>query len=168
MKNKVLFIAVNAIVAALYAAFTVMIAPVAYGEIQFRFSEILIFLAFYDKRFFPGLILGCLIANLFSPMVLYDIFFGTAATALAVFGIYYGKYLFKRKNIGLFLVPLTGAVSNGLLVGLALMLAYELPYWLTAFQVAAGEFAVLIIGAVIFLGIEKIPAVGRFLHWEFS
>ena len=168
MKNKqtIYLIAVNAIVAALYAALTLVISPIAYGEIQFRMTEILIFLAFYDKRFLPGLILGCFIANLFSPMIAYDLLFGTLATAAAVIGIRLVGAATKRKIYGLFIVPFIGAAANGLLVGLALHLAFELPYWATVLSVAIGEFAVLVVGSIVFLFIPKIPAVKKFLCWE--
>lgn len=166
-KSTIFMIALNAIIAALYAALTLVIAPIAYGDIQFRITEILIFLAFFDVRFLPGLILGCFIANLWSPMIAYDLTFGTAATALAVVGIWFLGRIVKRQHYGLFIVPLIGATANGLLVGLALHLASNLPYWATVFSVAIGEFAVLVVGAVVFLFIAKIPAVRKVLFWQY-
>ena len=167
MNQKIKLIAVNAVLAAIYAALTVAIAPLSYGNLQFRFSEILLFLAFYDVRFFPGLIMGCLIANLFSPMLAYDVPFGTLATVIAcILCRLSGKYI-KNEKAGLFTVPVWGALANGLLVGLALHLAFELPYWVTAAEVAAGEFAVLLVGAFIFLSITKIPKIRQILSWEF-
>ncbi len=166
MKMSVKVIAVNAILAAVYAARTVAVAPLSYGNLQFRFSEILLFLAFYDIRFFPGLILGCLIANLFSPMVAFDVPFGTLATVIACFGCLLARKLILKENAGLFAVPFVGAAANGLLVGLALYLAYELPYWITVLEVAGGEFAVLLVGAFVFLGISKIKAIQKILSWQ--
>ncbi len=43
-------LAMTAIVAALYAVLTLAIAPIAYGAIQFRLSEVMTLLAFYDKK----------------------------------------------------------------------------------------------------------------------
>ena len=54
----------NAIIAATYAVLTLVIAPLAYSEIQFRLSEIMVFLAFYNKKWIFGLIVGCFIANM--------------------------------------------------------------------------------------------------------
>ena len=168
MKRTVYFIALNAIVAALYAALTVVISPLAYGDVQFRFTEIMIFLALYDKRFIPGLILGCFIANLFSPMIAYDLTFGTAATAIAVVAIsFVGKFV-KEERVSLFIVPFIGAIANGLLVGLALHLAFDLPYIATVLSVGLGEISVLLAGSFIFLYIGKISAVRRFLCWQTS
>ena len=167
VKQRTYWIAVNAIVAALYASLTIAIAPIAYGEIQFRMTEILVFLAFYNKRYIPGLIIGCFLANLASPMLVYDLSFGTAATAVAVVGIYYAGKLIKKETVGLFTAPILGALANGLLVGLALHLAFDIPYWINALYVAIGEFAVLLLGAVVFLSIGKIPAVRKALYWRF-
>ena len=167
VKQRTYWIAVNAVIAALYASLTIAIAPIAYGEIQFRITEILIFLAFYNKRYIPGLVIGCFLANLASPMLAYDLTFGTAATAIAVIGIYYAGRLIKNETAGLFTAPVIGALANGLLVGLALHLAFDIPYWINALYVAIGEFAVLILGAIVFLSIGKIPAVRKALYWHF-
>ena len=81
----------NALIAALYAAFTIAIAPISYGPIQFRFSEILVLLCFFNKKYTIGLTLGCLLANLYSPTASLDIPFGTAATLVACVGIMFSK-----------------------------------------------------------------------------
>ena len=57
----------TAMVAAVYAVLTLAIAPLSFGMVQVRFSEMLMLLAFFDKKYAPGLILGCFIANCFSP-----------------------------------------------------------------------------------------------------
>ena len=73
MDSKVKTIAFNAIIAAIYAVMTLAISPIAYGAVQLRVSEIIIFLAFYNKKYIPGLVLGCIIANLFSPLGLWKV-----------------------------------------------------------------------------------------------
>lgn len=75
--SKTRMLAYTALVAAVYAVLTVGVAPLSYGMIQIRFSEILVLLAFVDKRYAPGLILGCFIANCFSPLGMVDAIFGT-------------------------------------------------------------------------------------------
>lgn len=131
-----------ALVAAVYAVLTLAIAPLSFGAIQFRFSEILVLLCFYRKDYAPALILGCLIANLFSPFGLYDIIFGTLATAVAVIPMYYVR--------NVFLAALLPIVSNGLIVGFELFLCGE-PLWFSMGTVALGELVVVgILGTVIF------------------
>ena len=81
-----------AIVSTLYVVLTV-INPFSYETVQFRISEILMFLCLYKKEYIISLTIGCLISNFFSPMVLYDIAFGTTATLIA------GILMYKTKNI---------------------------------------------------------------------
>lgn len=145
--KKVQLLVINAMIAAIYAVLTILISPIAYGAIQMRLTEIIVLLACFNKKFIPGLTIGCLLANLASPMGMYDICFGTLATLIACIGMYMAKNLF----IGAFI----GGVVNGLLVGLELYLALSLPFMINAFYVFAGEFVVLLIGAVIFKVIER-------------
>ncbi len=56
-----------ALIAAVYAVWTVGISPVAYGPIQFRMSEMMKALALRDRQYVSGLALGLLVANMFSP-----------------------------------------------------------------------------------------------------
>lgn len=131
-----------ALVAAAYAVMTVLIQPLSYGPIQFRFSEALVLLAFYRKDYSIALILGCFIANLFSPFGLYDIIFGTLATAAAVVPMYY------MKNI--YIASLLPVVANGLIVGFELYLCGEL-FWFSAGTVALGELVcVCVLGILLF------------------
>lgn len=146
-KGNVKVIAMNAMIACVYAVLTIACSAIAYGGIQFRISEILIFLVFYNKKYIPGLVAGCLLANLPSPLGLADVCFGTLATLIACIGMY------KIKN--LYLAALFGALVNGLIVGTELYYVLNLPFVINAFYVFIGEFAVLIIGSFMFKKIEK-------------
>ena len=46
------------LVAAAYAVLTWLVAPISYGQIQFRLSEILKPLVIWDPRFIPAFVLG--------------------------------------------------------------------------------------------------------------
>jgi uncharacterized membrane protein len=59
----------GAVVAALYAVFTVGLAPISYGPIQFRLSEALKPLVIWFPDAIFGLALGTILANLMSPYV---------------------------------------------------------------------------------------------------
>ena len=141
-----------ALVAAAYVALTLVSSALGlgYGPVQFRVSEVLVLLCFYRKDYAPALIVGCLVANFFSPFGLYDIIFGTLATAVAVIPMYY------MKNI--FLSALLPIVSNGVIVGIELRLCGD-PLWASMAFVALGELAVIgVLGITIFkLVIEKNP-----------
>ncbi len=127
-------IAMTGIVAAVYAVTTLAIAPLSFGAIQLRFSEVLVLLAFIDAGFAPGLILGCVIANAFSPMGMVDVVFGTACTTAALIGIT------KSKN--LFIATLWPTICNSF-IGVELYLVLGLPLLFSMATVALGEFAVV-------------------------
>jgi len=75
---KIKTIAVNGIVAALYIAVSALIQPFGFTNVQFRVSEIFNHLIVFNKKFFYGIVLGVFLTNLFfSPMVAYDLVFGT-------------------------------------------------------------------------------------------
>ena len=86
--RKVRFIAISAVVAAMYAGLTYLAAAVnlAYGPVQFRFSEALTVLPAFTPAAVPGLALGCFIANLTSPFGVVDWVFGTLASFVAAVG----------------------------------------------------------------------------------
>ena len=124
----------GAMVAALYAALTLGLAPVSYGAVQVRVSEFMTLLAFYDKGLIPGLIpgltLGCLISNVGSPFGITDMLIGTSATFL---GLYFMRFCRSA-----FLASLMPVFSNGLLIGFELNYMADLPLLPTMGYVAHG------------------------------
>lgn len=149
MKNKkdiIQEICLNGLIAALYVALTLVLAPVSYGAIQFRLSEILVLLCFFNKRYAIGLTLGCLIANIFSPTAVLDIPFGTLATLIACIGIMFSKHL---------LVAIAfPVVVNAFIIAGELYFFGE-PYWLSVLTVGAGELIVMIIGYFVIMMIRN-------------
>ncbi len=131
------FIARTAIIAAIYAALTLGLAPISYMAIQFRLSEILVLLAFVNPALAPGLVLGTFIANLFSPLGLIDVVFGTIATLLSII------FMIRSKNM--WIASIYPTIFNGIIIGLELHFVFALPLALTILQVAAGEFIVVTI-----------------------
>lgn len=155
--RNVLTITRLALVAAMYVAISLLIPGMDYGIIQFRFSEFLVLLCFYRKDYSISMILACLIVNLFSPLGLYDIIFGTLATAVAVVPMYY------MKNI--YLAALLPVVSNGLIVGFVLNKTLGQPLWFAMGSVALSELIIIgIIGVVIFRQIfDRVPVLLRII-----
>ena len=138
---------VSAVIAALYAALTLLLAPISYGPIQLRLSEALTLLPIVLPQAVPGLFVGCLIANLYTGM-LTDIIFGSLATLLASVG----TYLLRKKPL---LAAACPVVSNGLIVGLTLALSFHLPLLLTMLEVAIGEIGAVAVGMVILSGMKQ-------------
>jgi uncharacterized membrane protein len=62
----------TAVIAALYTVFTLALAPISYGPVQFRAAELLKPLALYNPIFALGFGLGNFFANLGSPFGAWD------------------------------------------------------------------------------------------------
>lgn len=141
-------IAKLAAVAAVYVVLTYVLGFMSYGNIQFRVAEALMLLCFYRKDYGISMIIGCFVANIFSPMMLMDMIFGTLATALAVLLIYVSP--------NLYIASLAPVLTNAVIVGIELTLSFKTPFWLNAAEVAAGEFAcVSVVGVILFKALEK-------------
>lgn len=145
-KNIIQDICVNGLIAATYAALTIAISPLAYGPIQFRFSEIMVLLCFFNKKYTIGLTLGCLLANCFSPTASLDIPFGTLATLIACIGV-----MFSKQMLVAILFPV---ISNAFIIAWELSFFSE-PFWFSALTVGAGELAVMIAGYIIFMLLKR-------------
>lgn len=142
----------TAIIAAIYAVVTIAIAPFAYGNIQFRVSELLVLLALFDPLYIGGLTLGCFIANLLGPNGIMDVIFGTLATFISVYAIYLTGRLIKNNKVKLIIASIWPTIFNGLIIGWMLNKLYGLPLILSIGEVALGEFVVItIIGVPLFL-----------------
>lgn len=142
----------TAIIAAIYAVVTLVIAPFAYGNVQFRISEVLVLLALFDPLYIGGLTLGCLIANLLGPNGPMDVIFGTLATFISVYAIYLTGKFIKNYKAKLLISSIWPTIFNGIIIGLMLNKLYGLPLWLTMGEVALGEFVVItIIGVPLFI-----------------
>ena len=124
----------NVIVAVIYAAITYAFSWMAYGQVQFRISEVLVLLAFINRKYIPGLVLGCVLANLYSPFGIVDVVFGSLATYITV-------YLISRTK-NLFIASLWPTV-NSIFVGVELWYFLHTPIWINTLYVAFGEFVVV-------------------------
>ena len=156
-------IALNGIVAGLYAAITILTASFAYGNIQFRISEALMMLLLFEPSLTVGLTIGCLIANLFSTVSVLDIVIGTSATLLAC--------LLTTRIKRPWLAPLPTILVNAVLVGAMLswlyMPAEQFWYGLLVFggEVGAGEAVVLyILGVPLYYAMKKTNFIEKLLH----
>ena len=149
MRNELVRrMASNAIVAALYFALTLLVAPIAFSQIQIRISEFLVLICFFRKDYAIGLTIGCALANLFSPMMPWDLVFGTIATLIACVGIMFCKHLF--------IATLCPVIANGFIIAWELNFVYDLPYWVNVGWVALGELiSVSVVGYIIFMLLKK-------------
>lgn len=106
------------IIAALYAALTMFLAPISFGALQFRVSEALTVLPFFMPEAVFGLLVGCIISNILSPnIVLLDVIFGSLATFLAAL-------VTSRIKIK-WLAPLPPVIFNALIVSAVIAFSME-------------------------------------------
>ena len=107
-----------AISAALYVVLTYLagVMNLAYGPVQFRFSEALTVLPFLVPEAVPGLFVGCVVSNLLSPYGALDLVVGSAATLLAA--------VWTAKCGRRWFAPMPPVLANAVLVG-AMIAWYE-------------------------------------------
>ncbi len=87
------------IIAALYVALTYAFAPFAFGPIQIRPAEALCILPLFFSEAIPALWIGCMLSNLGSPYMFYDVVFGSLATLLSALGTYIAGTLIKKDGV---------------------------------------------------------------------
>jgi uncharacterized membrane protein len=150
------FIAINAMIAGVYAVFTLVLSPIAYLEVQCRLSEVMVFLSFYNKKYIPGLVIGCFLANIPSPLGIMDMSFGTISTLLVCMAMYY----IKNKYVA----AVAGAIITGVIIGAELYYAFAIPFLINAIYVCIGELIVLLIGAIAFTFIERNKTLSAYIN----
>lgn len=119
---SVLAMARAAAVAALYIVLTMFMPALTYGPLQFRIGEALTVLPIIFPETVVGITAGCLIANVFSPYMWYDMLFGTLATLAAALLTCLIGIKMKKKNI--WIRGLAGAVPPIVLNALILPLMW--------------------------------------------
>lgn len=131
-----------AIIAAGYAVVTILIAPIAYGPIQVRISDVLMpipFIPYFGWSGVIGLSLGTFIANLISPYGIWDVLLGTIANFIGGVGSYYARRI-NRGIIGRLLAVLFPIIAVTVFIGYILLnLIYEIPLFIAVSGVFIGE-----------------------------
>lgn len=154
-------ITANAFIAALYAVITILCAPLSYEFSQFRFSEALNLLVFFNPTYTIGLTVGCFIANVASTVGPLDMVFGTLATLISCLLIVWFSKICKN----LFINGLIPSLINAIIVPFVIYLSsmgtsdsFELSamYWIMFGWIFLGEFVcITVIGYPIILTLTK-------------
>ena len=149
------------IIAAIYAALTLLLPIPQYGGIQFRVAEAMTVLPFLLPEAIPGLTLGCFLANLLGSPMPVDWIFGTAATLLAA--------IWTSRLHNRYLAPLPPVICNAVIVGAEIALffmpegsAFLPAFALNALTVGAGEaVACFVLGLPLLHWVSATPALRR-------
>lgn len=167
--NKSKNISRQAMIAAMYTVIGLIFAPVSFGTVQVRFSEMLTLLPVFNAGNIWGVTAGCFITNLIGLMTganilgSLDIIFGTSATFAAALLTWLFKDI-RIKNLPI-LSALPPVIINAVVVGweLCIMINGEFhPVIFTAQAVSVGlgqAISCLGLGIMMVRIIEKNPFI---------
>ena len=153
-QNKTVFLTKAAAIAALYVILTLLANAMGLANysIQVRFSEALTILPAFTPAAIPGLFIGCLLSNILTGCIVWDIVFGPLATLLGALG----TYLLRKKSKWLATIP--PILFNTLIIPFVLSYAYQfegsLPYFILT--VGIGEIISCgILGMILYSALSK-------------
>lgn len=105
------------VIAALYTALTYAFGAIAYnGIVQIRPAEALTILPLFYAEAVPALWIGCMLANLMSPFLMYDVPIGGAATLIASVLTFIVGYIIKNHAARMALGGIFPVLVNAFLI----------------------------------------------------
>lgn len=145
------------LIAALYIAITLVIAPVSFGPIQFRLSEMFNYLALFHKRYVIAVTLGVVIVNFISsPYGLIDVVIGGLST---FFVLIISRAVTKRiKSLKLKMVVMATivVVSMFTIAGQIYFISDSTEtFWFMYLTIAFGQLVSMTIGGFIIYFVSK-------------
>ncbi len=119
-KTKTASLTKSAMIAALYVLLTEISAllGISSGVIQFRLSEMFAVLPIFTPAAIPGVFIGCMISNIITGGVVWDVIFGSIASLLGA----WGAWALRKKSV--YLVPVPTILANMIIVPFVLRYAY--------------------------------------------
>lgn len=151
MKSITKYLTVSALIGAIYAVLTVLLAPISYGPMQVRVAEGLTVLPFLFPQAIPGLYIGCMVANIWGGFGPIDIFGGSALTLIAALLTYWLRRFNKP-----WLAPVPPVLLNAFGVGYYLHILTDIPVWVSIGWVGLGEaVACVVIGLPLLYALKR-------------
>lgn len=154
-KNKsTTYLTQAAAIAALYVVLTLLANALGLANysIQVRFSEALTILPLFTPAAIPGLYVGCLLSNLLTGCIFWDIIFGPIATLLGALG----TYLLRKQSKWVATLP--PILSNTLIVPFVLAFAYKFEGALPYFMLTVGVGEIIscgVLGLILYSALNK-------------
>ena len=159
------------IIAALYVALTYAFGAISFnGILQIRPAEALCILPLFFPEAVPALFIGCILSNLASPFIIYDVPIGSAATLIAALGTYFTGRLIKNDIarfvaggifpvlVNAFLIPVIIVYLCGDLCGYAIA---NIAYWVNFGSLCATEgLWVYALGGILYFSISSMRKRG--------
>lgn len=148
MNNKTRFMVQAALISAIYVVITIAFAPISYGPVQVRISEMLTVLPFFTPAAIPGLFIGAMIANAYGGLGILDVVVGSSATLIAAVLTYK-----MSKKIW---APMPPVLVNGVIIGAMLSYLFQMPLVPTMIYVGLGQIVACYgLGYPFMVAIEK-------------
>lgn len=151
-----------ALVAAVYVVLTVTppLNAISYGAYQFRISEMMNFLAFYNRKYIIGVTLGVMIANFFTYGLIDVVVGGLSTLVFVTLGVkLFARYQEERVLGGLFnkafLYFSLFFAASMFTIAAELKVIADLPFFLTWLTTGLGELGSLLVGALLIEGLAK-------------
>ena len=143
------------VIAALYVVLTLVANAfgLASGAIQVRISEALTILPVFTAAAIPGLTVGCVLANLITGCLPWDIVFGSLATLIGAAG----TRLLRKKPLLAWIPPV---ISNMAIIPVVLQKVYGVPdaWWYLVLTVGAGEvISCGVLGLLLYHSAKRFP-----------
>jgi uncharacterized membrane protein len=144
-------IAISAVMAALYAALTIVLAPISFGLVQLRIADALLPLPYVlGWPMAIGLFLGCAVANVFGGLGPVDILFGSLLNLLA------GLLVSNRKTCPHWILAwLYPTLVIGLGIPAYLTILFYEPYVVGVLSIMTSTAIVTAIGVVVLFAVNR-------------
>ncbi len=159
------------IIAALYVALTYAFGAIAYnGFVQIRPAEALTILPLFFPEAVPALWIGCMLANLGSPFIMYDVPIGGLATLVSVLLTYGAGRLIKNHVLKVIAGGICPVLVNAFIIPVIIVFlcgdlcGYEtatLAYWFMFGSMCATEgLWIFGLGSLLYFAIYKLQKKG--------
>ena len=155
----------QSLIASIYVVLTLSAGELAFGAYQFRYSEVLNLLAFYNPFNVIGVTLGVFVSNFWSTLGFADLIFGTLHTLISLVLISRTK-IFMSRTANLLLASLFPTIF-------AFIIGFELSYiakfdsfYIMTLNVMVSEFIIMtLISVPLYKALEQsshfIKLIGR-------
>lgn len=154
-KKETRFIVKAGMIAAIYIILTLVMGEASFGPVQFRISEAMTILPFFEPAAIPGLFIGCFLSNIFGGFGIIDIVFGSLTTLLAAY--------LTSKMPNKYLATLPPILLNAFIVTIWISSLSNLPYMPTVYTIGFGELiSAGVIGVILAAAYERF--IGKDIH----
>ncbi|ALS00105.1 hypothetical protein ATZ33_01525 [Enterococcus silesiacus] len=143
-----------AMITALYVVVTIFLAPIGFGAVQFRLSELFNYLPLFNKRYIIAVTFGVAISNFASPLGLVDVVIGSLSTFVVLLLSYSVTKRFKSPIKKMSLTAIICSLSMFTVAG-QLTYFYHMPFFYTWLTVAIGELLSMSVGGILVYWINQ-------------